>query len=140
MALLQGPQLLAASHSHDDPPAGLLLVFDLLNFSTSKRRCGILDGLFLFHPGLISLLWPLESSSTSFIHPGSSPEWMPSLRYCCFMISPPTELEYSSSGEEQRPRNDSLQPISLPNEIHKLKRAKVCLLTHLGPVHILDAL
>lgn len=47
VALLQGPQLLTTSHSHDDPPAGLLLVFWTAELLPYEWLCSILEGGFL---------------------------------------------------------------------------------------------
>lgn len=57
MALLQGPQLLATSHCHDDPAPGVLLVlwtFQRLHSTLGRTRPSISSGLISFH-------WPREA-------------------------------------------------------------------------------
>lgn len=73
VALLQGPQLLATSHCHDDPPVGLLL--ELWARKLSKWLCSTLEGCFLFYP-LVSSHFAAHGShpNTFFIQHGSSPE------------------------------------------------------------------
>ena len=132
MALLQGPQLLATSHGHDDPAPGLLLVSELL---TAKLLCSTLEGRFPFYPLVSShFRWPRESPNESFfIQPGSSPQ---SNCYCCAVCCLITfvlnELKLSREEDE---RHDSPELVSVRRRYLRTNAFR-CVRSHLEFVHI----